>query len=124
MKLPPTGDLYPNLNVDSNGAPNTFNSGLGYTVSKPNRPKSTWTRSNRMDVGPLDIANSTIKSTMGKRGVGEKFWLRTVTERLKLLLTNAPRWMVKMASLLTYRWGWRTTLARSNENTELELPRA
>ena len=71
MKLPPTGDLYPNLNVDSNGAPNTFNSGLGYTVSKPNRPKSTWTRSNRMDVGPLDIANSTIKSTMGKRGVGE-----------------------------------------------------
>jgi len=71
LKLPPTRDLYPNLNVDSNGAPDTFNSGLGYTESKPNKPKNTWTRSNRMDVGLLAIANNTIKYTTGKRGVGD-----------------------------------------------------
>lgn len=39
-KLPLTGDLYPNLNVDANSAPNTFNLGLGHTESEPTRPKS------------------------------------------------------------------------------------
>lgn len=37
-KLPPGGDLLPNLNDESTSVPNTTNSALGHTESKPNRP--------------------------------------------------------------------------------------
>ena len=65
------GDLVPNLNIDSNVVPSTVNPVLGHTELKPNKPKSTWTRMVRMNVGPSDIANNTFKPTMGKRGLGD-----------------------------------------------------
>ena len=68
--LPLCGDLIPNLNTDSNVVPSTVNPVLGHTDLKPNKPKSTWTRMVRMDVGPSDIANNIIKPMMGKRGLG------------------------------------------------------
>nr|POF05334.1 hypothetical protein CFP56_37638 [Quercus suber] len=70
-KLPPSGDLLPNLNDDSNNAPNATNTVLGHKQSKPNKPKNTWTRIRKMDVRPLELSNTTTKSTMGKRGVGD-----------------------------------------------------
>lgn len=69
-KYPLSGDV-PNLNEESQGAPNITNLvlGLGDTESKPNRPKCTWTRLIRMDIGPIESASSIMKSTTGKRGV-------------------------------------------------------
>ena len=71
MLLQLYGDLVPNLNIDSNVVPSIVNPVLGHTELKPNKPKSTWTRMVRMNVGPSDIANNTFKPTMGKRGLGD-----------------------------------------------------
>jgi len=68
-KLTPGGDVHPNLNVKSKGVSNTTNSSLGHTKLKPNKPKLTWTRLNRMDVGPIESAGIIMKFTTGKRGM-------------------------------------------------------
>ncbi|KAK7852267.1 uncharacterized protein CFP56_039359 [Quercus suber] len=47
-------DLFPNLTTISNGGPSTANLVVGQTDLKPTKPKGTWTRMARMDVGPLD----------------------------------------------------------------------
>ena len=51
--------------------PSIVNPVLGHTDLKPNKPKNTWTRMVRMDVGPSDIANNIIKPMMGKKGLGD-----------------------------------------------------
>ena len=60
-----------NLNIEANGKPNMDNSSLGHAEAKPNKPKTTWTRLNRMDIGPLVSSNNKLKSVMGKRGLEE-----------------------------------------------------
>lgn len=68
-KLTPGGDEHPNLNIKLEGRPNTTKSSLGLRESKPNKPKSMWTRLNRMDVGPIESASIITKSMTGKRGM-------------------------------------------------------
>ena len=58
-----------NLNTVANGKSNMDNSRLGHAEAKPNKPKPTWTRLNRMDIGPLVPSNNNLKSIMGKRGL-------------------------------------------------------
>nr|POF08695.1 hypothetical protein CFP56_04813 [Quercus suber] len=64
------GDSEPNLNNESTVV-NTTNSVLGHLESKPNKPKATWTRLNRMEVRPPTSASSVIKPTLGKRNMGD-----------------------------------------------------
>nr|POF24583.1 hypothetical protein CFP56_75700 [Quercus suber] len=64
------GDYEPNLNNESTVV-NTTSSVLGHLESKPNKPKATWTRLNRMEVGPPISASSVIKPTLGKRNMGD-----------------------------------------------------
>ena len=58
-----------NLNSVANGKSNMDNSRLGHAEAKPNRPKPTWTRLNRMDSGPVVSSNNNLKSIVGKRGL-------------------------------------------------------
>nr|XP_023910504.1 uncharacterized protein LOC112022158 [Quercus suber] len=67
----PSGDVHQILNDESNGVTNTSNSSLGQVELKPNRPKATWTRLNKMDVGPIESTNFKMKPITGKRGMEE-----------------------------------------------------
>ena len=68
-KLTPGGDMHPNLNDESKVGSNTTNSSLGHMELKPNKPKLTWIRLNRMDVGPIETTSIIMKSMMGERGL-------------------------------------------------------
>ena len=59
------------LNDEANGKFSIITSSLGQGDAKPNKPKSTWTRLNRMDVGPLVSTNFKMESRTGKRGLEE-----------------------------------------------------
>ena len=56
--------MHQNLNIEANGTSNMDNSSLGHAKAKPNQPKTTWTRLNRMDIGPLVSSNNKLKSIM------------------------------------------------------------
>nr|POF14646.1 hypothetical protein CFP56_26747 [Quercus suber] len=73
-------DLFPNLTTISNGRPSTVNSVVGQTDLKPTKPKGTWTRMARMDVGPLDKASNIPKPTTGKRELGDALFENGNTE--------------------------------------------
>ena len=73
--------MVPNLNIDSNVVPSTVNPMLGHTEQKPNKPKCTWTRMVRMDVGPSKISDNTLKPAMGKRGLGDALFEDCNTEK-------------------------------------------
>ena len=57
--------LIDETNVESN----TTIPSLGHMELKPNKLKSTWTRLNRMNVGPLTSADIMLQSTTSKRGL-------------------------------------------------------
>ena len=69
--LSPKGAGQQFLNDESNGKFSITNSSLGQVEAKPNKPKSTWTRLNRMDIGPLVSTNFKMESRTGKRGLEE-----------------------------------------------------
>ena len=58
------GAVHQILNDKANGTSNITNSSLGHAKAKPNQPKTTWTRLNRMDIGPLVSSNNKLKSIM------------------------------------------------------------
>nr|POE71655.1 isoform 2 of probable 3-hydroxyisobutyrate dehydrogenase-like 1, mitochondrial [Quercus suber] len=64
------GNAEPNLNNESTVV-HTTSSTLGHVESKPNKPKATWTRLNRMEVGPPNSVSSVLKPTLGKRNKGD-----------------------------------------------------
>ncbi|KAK7849206.1 uncharacterized protein CFP56_003427 [Quercus suber] len=57
------GNAEPNLNNESTVV-HTTSSTLGHVESKPNKPKATWTRLNRMEVGPPNSVSSVLKPTL------------------------------------------------------------
>ena len=65
----PSGTMHRKLNDETNVESNTTIPSLGHMELKPNKLKSTWTRLNRMHVGPLVSAEIVLKSTTGKRGL-------------------------------------------------------
>ena len=69
--LSPKGVGHQFLNDEANGKFSITNSSLGQVEAKPNKPKSTWTRLNRMDIGPLVSINIKMESRTGKRGLEE-----------------------------------------------------
>ena len=69
--LSPKGAGHQFLNDEANGKFSIITSSLGQGDAKPNKPKSTWTRLNRMDVGPLVSTNFKMESRTGKRGLEE-----------------------------------------------------
>ena len=58
------GAVHQILNDKANGTSNITNSSLGHVEAKPNKPKTTWTRLNRTDIGPLVSSNNKLKSIM------------------------------------------------------------
>ena len=86
------------------------------------KPKSTWTRFNRMDFGLEDCLKLCSCQTVEKGAVylvGRK----SCVTMLILGRLSMERLMMEMLEPF-YRRGWRTTLAGSNEDPKLEMPRA
>ena len=69
--LSPEGARHQFLNDEANGKFSITNSSLAQVEAKPSKPKSTWTRLNRMDFGPLVSTNFKMESRTGKRGLEE-----------------------------------------------------
>lgn len=65
--LAPDEALDSSLNKDSSNGPKSVKTNLGQAEPQPVSTKRTWTRINRMEVGPLERSLSTQSSMLAKR---------------------------------------------------------
>ena len=118
----PGGELKPKLNNEATGV-NTTNSVLGHLESKPSKPKATWTRLNRMEVGPPISTSSIIKPTMGKCNIGEALD-KEYNRELGFTSHKCSKKDGEVGNAESISAGVVDHLVGNNETTKLELPRA
>ena len=103
--------------------PRTMDQELGLHGFGLTKPRSTWKRINRMDFGLGEISKAFKLPSLGKRN--SKLDAREGTEAdSETRVVKRGKGEQHDIDFYDISAGWRSTLARSNEDLKLELPRA